>query len=97
MSLIFTVEDTFVSEVGVVAVGFAPDPDTPLPIKGELVEIRNPDGSKFKGEVDEVDVRFSNRSCFSQKTVNRAVRFASSETIRVMVRAEIRSCEETQI
>jgi len=92
MNLIFTVEETFVSDSGVVAVGFTPDPDTPLPKKADLVEIRNPDRSNFRVEIDDVDLTFSNRSCFSQKTVNRAVRFSKSEAVRVMARAEIRSC-----
>jgi len=96
MSLIFTVEDTFATDDGIVAVGYAPHPDIPLPKKGDLVEVDNPDGSNFRVKIADVDIKFSNRSCCSQKTVNRAVKFISTERIRIMVRAEIRSCEEAQ-
>jgi hypothetical protein len=92
MSLLFTVEDTFSSAVGVVVAGYAPHPETRLPKKGELVEVHNPDGSTFRVEIADVDVTFSTRSCFTEKTVNRMMLIDQGE---IVLGAEIHSLPET--
>ena len=91
MSLLFTVELTNSSDRGVTVIGNAPHPETPIPKKGELVEVRNPDGSTFLAEVSGMDVTFSSRSCFGQKTVKRAVLIEHHKTATVLAGAQIRS------
>ena len=95
MSLLFTVVYTLSSERGVVVVGWASSPETPLPKKGEPAEVRNPDGSTFRVEVSDVDVTFSTRSCFTSKTANRAILIARGEGVSVLAGAEISSSAET--
>jgi hypothetical protein len=95
MSLLFTVEERFGSVAGVIVVGYAPDPETRLPKRGELVEVHNPDGSMLRAEVAGVDLTLSLRACFTEKTVNRAMLIRRDETVEVMVGAEIRSIPST--
>ncbi|HYV12280.1 MAG TPA: hypothetical protein VE980_15385 [Pyrinomonadaceae bacterium] len=97
MSLLFTVEDRFTTGKGLAIVGYAPHPETPLPNEGELVEVHNPDGSTFRVEVIDVDVEFSTRACFTEKTVNRAMLIGQNEPVEVLVGAEIRRLTEAQI
>ena len=94
MSLLFTVELTNSSDRGLTVIGNAPHPETPVPKKGELVEVRNPDGSTFRAKVSDLDVTLSGRSCFGQKTVNRAVIIEHPESARVMAGAQIRSLQD---
>jgi len=91
MSLLFTVEEMFASPAGVIVAGYAPDSETRLPKRGELVEVHNPDGSTFRVEVAGVDVTLSTRACFTEKTVNRAMLIGRNETVEVLAGAEIRS------
>ena len=97
MSLLFTVEDRFTTGKGLAIVGYAPHPETPLPNEGELVEVHNPDGSTFRVEVIDVDVEFSTRACFAEKTVNWAMLIGQNEPVEVFVGAEIRRLTEAQI
>ena len=90
MSLLFTVEETFASEAGVIVVGYAPNPETPLPKQGDFVDVYNPNGSTFRVEVIGVDVKLSTRTCFGQKTVNRAMLVDRGEGVEVLTGAEIR-------
>lgn len=90
MSLLFTVEDTRTSGTDLIVVGYAPNPDTPLPKKDEWVEVHNPEGSTFQVKVLGVDVTLAVRTCFTQKTVNRAIIIAQGESVSVMPGAEIR-------
>lgn len=94
MSLLFTVEDTFTTGKGFAVVGYAPHPETPLPNEGELVEVHNPNGSTLRVEVIDVDVKFSTRACFTEKTVNRAMLIAQNEAVVVFIGAEIRRLTE---
>ena len=91
MGLLFTVEVTFTTGAGLAIVGYAPHPETPLPKTGELVEVHNPDGSTFRVEVIDVDVTFSTRASFTEKTVNRAMLIDQNEAVKVLMAAEIRS------
>lgn len=97
MSLLFTVELTFTTGTGLAIVGHAPHPETPLPKTGELVEVHNPNGSTLRVEVIDVDVPFSTRACFIEKTVNRAMLIAQNEAVEVLVGAEIRCLTEATL
>ena len=94
MITLFTVEDTFVLPRGLALVGYAPNPDTRLPVNGELVEVRNPDGSSSSVRVTDVDVTFSQRSCFTQRTVNRSVLLDQDPALKVQRGAEVQGLAE---
>ena len=56
--------------------------------------MHNPAGSTFRVEIIDVDVEFSTRACFNEKTVNRAMLIDQNQAVEVLVGAEIRCLTE---
>jgi hypothetical protein len=73
MELLFTVANVFSVERGLILAGFASTPDQRLSAAGELVEIRSTTGHRTVVNVIGIDWEFSTRSCFSARTLNRAL------------------------
>ena len=53
------------------------------------MEVHNPDGGRIRAEIAYVEMTFSTRSCFSGKTVNRAVLVERGEATGMQAWAKV--------